>query len=237
MRTLIVTALAAAAFAAPAGAAVVYSNNFDAENGGNTALNYNSFNGLTVSNGTVDLVKSGDFGIICAGGSGSCVDLDGSTNDAGLTSSNVFAFNAGDRVAISFDWSGNQRNVPPNDGFEVRFDFVGTASGTFGSMSTLFGAQNYGPFNNAGALFLGITNIPPGFAMTDMEFFFVASTAGSTTFTFQDFGNDNVGVVIDNLSLDIAAVPEPATWAMMIAGFGAVGVGLRRKARLQTVLA
>lgn len=82
MHKLVVTALAAAAFAAPAQAGVVYSNNFDSENGGNTALNYNGFNGLTVTNGTVDLVKSGDFGIICAGAAGACVDLDGSTNDA-----------------------------------------------------------------------------------------------------------------------------------------------------------
>ena len=29
----------------------------------------------------------------------------------------------------------------------------------------------------------------------------------------------------------IAAVPEPATWAMMISGFGAVGAGLRRNRR------
>lgn len=31
--------------------------------------------------------------------------------------------------------------------------------------------------------------------------------------------------------LRIAAVPEPATWAMMLAGFGLVGFGLRRRAK------
>ncbi len=31
-----------------------------------------------------------------------------------------------------------------------------------------------------------------------------------------------------------AAVPEPATWAMMIAGFGLVGVTLRRRSALAT---
>jgi hypothetical protein len=230
MGKFVLIALAAAASAAPAGAAVVYSNNFDAENGGNTALNYNGFNGLSVSDGTVDLVKSGDFGIICSGGAGACVDLDGSTSNSGLVSSNSYAFNAGERVALSFDFSGNQRNTPPNDGFEVRFDFVGTASGTFGANSTTFGPVNFGPFTNAGAVFLSITNISPGFAMTDFEFYFDATTAGSTTFTFLDFGNDNVGVVIDNLSLAVGVVPEPASWAMMIAGFGLVGVGLRRRA-------
>ena len=40
-----------------------------------------------------------------------------------------------------------------------------------------------------------------------------------------------VGVfALDNLTASVSgAVPEPATWAMMILGFGAVGAGLRRR--------
>ena len=34
----------------------------------------------------------------------------------------------------------------------------------------------------------------------------------------------------------VAAVPEPATWAMMLMGFGAMGVSLRRRRRTQTLL-
>jgi hypothetical protein len=33
----------------------------------------------------------------------------------------------------------------------------------------------------------------------------------------------------DDYQVTIAAVPEPASWALMIAGFGAVGVSLRRR--------
>lgn len=228
MRKLILTLLAATC-AVPASAGVVYSNNFDGENGGNTALNYNGFNGLTVTDGTVDLVKSGDFGITCAGGSGACVDLDGSTSDAGLVSSNSFSFAKGDRVALSFDFSGNQRNTPPNDGFRTAFHFSGMVSGRFGSKSTTFGLQDYGAFSNPAGVRVDIYNIPPAFAMTDFTFFFDAYSAGNVTFSFQDFGNDNVGVVIDNLSLDISAVPEVGTWAMMIAGFGLTGAAMRRR--------
>ncbi len=38
---------------------------------------------------------------------------------------------------------------------------------------------------------------------------------------------------IDNINVTAVrgAVPEPATWAMMIAGFGAVGVAMRRRQR------
>ena len=38
-------------------------------------------------------------------------------------------------------------------------------------------------------------------------------------------------------TLRVAAVPEPATWALMIAGFGLVGTALRRARRMETVLA
>lgn len=227
MRSIYLSALASCVIASPAAAAVVYSNNFDAENGGNTALNYNSFNGLNVTNGTVDLVKSGDFGIICAGGSGSCVDLDGSTGDSGLTSSGSYAFNAGDRVAISYLWSGNQRGGSL-DSFRTRFEFNGVMTGTRGIESTLFGNQNYGAFSG-NSVGINISNIPASQAMTDMTFYFIAGSAGTLTFSFEDFGNDNVGVIIDNLSLDIAAVPEPSSWALLILGFGAVGAAARRR--------
>ena len=33
----------------------------------------------------------------------------------------------------------------------------------------------------------------------------------------------------------VAAVPEPATWAMMLIGFGAMGVSLRRRRRTDTL--
>lgn len=41
--------------------------------------------------------------------------------------------------------------------------------------------------------------------------------SGTVTFTYEPVG--------------ATAVPEPATWAMMIAGFGMVGFGLRRRAK------
>lgn len=41
----------------------------------------------------------------------------------------------------------------------------------------------------------------------------------------RDYSNDSTGV-----NLTLTAVPEPATWAMMIAGFGLTGAALRRRA-------
>ena len=46
------------------------------------------------------------------------------------------------------------------------------------------------------------------------------------------FGPDSFNVGIDNIDFsvaDIGAVPEPASWALMIAGFGLVGSAMRRR--------
>jgi hypothetical protein len=37
--------------------------------------------------------------------------------------------------------------------------------------------------------------------------------------------------------IDVAAVPEPATWAMMIAGFGMVGFAMRRSRKISVTYA
>jgi hypothetical protein len=40
--------------------------------------------------------------------------------------------------------------------------------------------------------------------------------------------NDARGPILDNILVD-SAVPEPASWLMLIAGFGMVGVAARRR--------
>lgn len=58
--------------------------------------------------------------------------------------------------------------------------------------------------------------------------FTAAST--STTLTFVNtIGGQNEGVLLDAVS--VMAVPEPATWAMLILGFGLVGGALRRRSQ------
>lgn len=51
------------------------------------------------------------------------------------------------------------------------------------------------------------------------------------------FFSDNATVAFDNFEFgDLTAVPEPATWAMMILGFGMAGMSMRRRtvrARIQ----
>ena len=70
------------------------------------------------------------------------------------------------------------------------------------------------------------------------------SSAGTNRRFYFDFGNDRVNQVVfsatgdafefDNIAA--GAVPEPATWAMLIAGFGMVGASMRRR-KMTTVTA
>ncbi|WP_303808957.1 PEPxxWA-CTERM sorting domain-containing protein [Sandarakinorhabdus limnophila] len=51
----------------------------------------------------------------------------------------------------------------------------------------------------------------------------------SLLLTFGGAGpNDSAGPIIDNILVD-SAVPEPASWLMLIAGFGMVGIAARRR--------
>ena len=100
-----------AAFSLSVNAGIIFESNFDTEAGpaGSSALNYTGFTNWTVSDGTVDVVAtSNPWGITCAGGTGKCVDLDGSTGDAGKLTSDMLSLAAGDYL-LSFDISGNQR--------------------------------------------------------------------------------------------------------------------------------
>ena len=77
---------------------------------------------------------------------------------------------------------------------------------------------------------IGTVTIPDGSGVWNSAAkTFNTGTATSVTLSFVDrnlasSGND---FAIDDITL--RAVPEPATWVMMIAGFGLVGVGLRRR--------
>jgi len=49
----------------------------------------------------------------------------------------------------------------------------------------------------------------------------------STTLSFASQNAGAYGAALDNVS--VSAVPEPATWALMLIGFAAVGFGMRRR--------
>lgn len=231
MRKLLAALALTAMTTSPAFAGVVFSDNFDGENGGASALNYTGYaNFASTGGGTTDLVADGDFSIAC---SGSCVDLDGSPGPGQLTSINSFAFNTGDLVRLTFDIGGSQRSSGSDDFF---------AGFTFGSGIMV---DDYGiNFSGFDQILIPSTNTSAISTSSSIAFdapfftrsiFFTAGEAGSLNFLFGSNSADNIGPLLDNVVLEIGApVPEPATWAMMIFGFGLVGSALRRNRKSVT---
>lgn len=78
-----------------------------------------------------------------------------------------------------------------------------------------------GPFNPA-LTRTGSVDLQPGQFLA-----FIVHNGGS-------FSNDSIGF---NFTLITEAVPEPASWAMMIAGFGVVGGAMRRRGHRRALLA
>ncbi|HOY69753.1 MAG TPA: FxDxF family PEP-CTERM protein [Methylotenera sp.] len=130
-------------------------------------------------------------------GNGRYVDLDGSTRDAGLFDKQL-ALAASTQYILSFDLAGSQR--ADTNIVDVIF---GTSSQTF----TLASADPFATYTMS----------------------FTTNAAANYQISFQNSGTpgDNIGALLDNVS--VTAVPEPETYALMLAGLGLVGFAARRK--------
>jgi len=202
-QTAVIASLAALSIASTAPAVTVLNDTFNAEGTGATALAYTGFANFNVTAGDVDLIKSGDFGINCAGGSGLCVDLSG-FNAGTLSTKTLYSVAAGQVITLSALFEG--RSIPTNATLSLI-----NAGGTVLASTTaaLAAGAGFAPF---------VVSYTPTAAQS-FRAVFRSNTAGAT------------GPVLDNVMLDIAAVPEPASWALLIGGFAMTGVAMRRRPR------
>lgn len=220
----ILTAVASLAMASAAQATTVF--NFDADAAAGSQLN-GTPSGFTVSSGSVDIVKSGDYGITCAGGSGGCLDLDGSTGHAGvILSSAAFVATAGLANTVTLDISGNQRGGA-NDTFigALLFD----PSTILQHITVTFGSQTlYSDVTAASGLAsISIANLASGDLFRTLSVTFTTTTDSAYKLQLGALGGDDIGPIVDNLT--VSAVPEPATWGLMLVGFGLMGAAVRRR--------
>jgi hypothetical protein len=186
-------------FASTVGAQTIpFADNFNSENGGVGQLNYTGFANWTVVDGTVDLIGEGTSWDFFPGqGYGLYIDMDGSTNNPGqMLSSSTFDLQPG-TYTLSFDLAGNQRQA---------LDDQVTVQLAMGSLLN----KTYTLLNSA-----------PFTTFTET---FTISSATTASLSFEGTGNDNIGMLLDNVSL----VPEPTTICLL--GLGALGLLRKRRA-------
>lgn len=192
---------------APAIADTVYfSENFDSYS---PTLNFFAFNApLTVASGTVDVVASNTYSIDCLGGTGNCLDLDGSTWQGGKMSLNL-ALGAGD-YQVSYWASGNQR---------------------WGSNDALyFALTGYAPGQVAGTTAL-LNTFAPDDPFVQIAANFSLLSAQVLTLSWYTASNDNIGPVIDNIAVTgnpASETPEPGTLVLFGLALGGLILGRHR---------
>lgn len=104
---------------------------------------------------------------------------------------------AGTTYTATFELAGNHRDAAA-DTVLVNF---GSASGSY----TKFSAD----------------------AFTSYSLTFTTGASGGYSLSFQNDGNNNIGALLDNVS--IAAVPEPSTYAMLVGGLALLGLAAHRR--------
>ena len=222
-------ASAAITMATPASAATLFTDGFESDA---PALTVTNLTNWTVTSGvSVDVVGTPNaFSIgVTPPASGNVVDLDGTPGPATITSIQNFLFNAGDLVTFSFDVGGAQRGSVADNFQAILFLDPSLVSGLTGT-----GLTSTGLGSNANSVFSSVS-IPGSTAFTTSSISFIATGAGTIRMAFGTTSADNIGPLLDNVRLDVSAVPEPATWAMMLLGLGFVGGAMRARRRKQNV--
>ncbi len=131
--------------------------------------------------------------------------IDLSALSAGSLSQSI-ATVIGQRYSVSFDLAGNPTGSPLLK--QVVVTINGGDASTFDFTTGATSTANMGWVGNT---------------------YNFTATSTTSVLKFTSLANTASGPALDNVS--ISAVPEASTWAMLIAGFGMVGVSARRRRR------
>jgi len=142
-------------------------------------------------------------------------------NASATTAALTFTINGYDSV----DGSGN---FPFDDTFTLTLNGTDIMSGAY-SMGGGYGAVTY--FSPAGTTTFTVDNGLFQGGYTDVATTLALVSGNNTlTFSYNNYNPQGLGDESWGLSdISVSAVPEPANWAMLIAGFGLVGAAARRR--------
>ena len=143
----------------------------------------------------------------------------------GNSSLDMSALDAGS-IRQTFDTILGQR-------YNVLFDLAGNFNPGYQDIKNLrvdAGGATYSDYA------FDITGTGPSNMGWRTESYGFTAAGSSTTLTFTSLTHTAGGAALDNVRVS-AAVPEPASWALMVIGFGGLGAALRSRRRLSTATA
>ncbi len=173
----------------------------------NQSIGVGGVTGTITTNGTIGTLTTGDFtawNLLLTGSGGATYAL--TNGNSGVLVGNIsdpFNPNAGNADTTA-------------DALNIYFNFDGTDGGYLGFQQSFYSGEHYWCNASQGQGFdclLGKTVVPGSFS--DPHTQNVSAT-----------GNQ----ILASVAGTVGAVPEPASWAMLLFGFGLVGVTVRRRA-------
>lgn len=131
--------------------------------------------------------------------------------------------------------------IPGSGGSYVDLDGTTSSSGLFSNSVNLVGGTLYTlSFDLAGSHRGSAETVNVNFGSTTASYLlnsddpfstltlsFTPENSGSYSFSYLNVGGDNIGALLDNIS--VSAVPETEIYAMLLAGLGLMGFMTRRR--------
>jgi hypothetical protein len=220
-----VVALAALSLCSVAHAGtVLFSEDFDSITS-NTLNITGSVASMDVFGGVDAVVPTNPFGI--TGLTSTVIDLDGTPGPGGVGKGG-FNLVAGRTYTLDFLVGGAQRRSA-EDAL-----IVALLSDVSGDLKLLGGTGVFDGIDSdllLSADFAAFAFLAGNTPFTNSSLSLRAVSNTGFAFRIATDSSDNIGPLLDSVSLTetMGVIPEPATWAMLIMGFGVVGIAARRR--------